>query len=48
MDTDSGIEVTVEPATDRFDPLDDRWATQVDALVGELASTLGTVRCARL
>ena len=43
MDTDGGIEVTVEPATDRFDPLDDRWATQVDALVGELASTLGTV-----
>jgi hypothetical protein len=43
MGTEGGVEVRIEPATGRFDHLDDRWATQVDALVGELASEVGTV-----
>ena len=37
------VELKIEPSSDRFDPLDDRWLEQVDGFAGELDQELGGV-----
>jgi hypothetical protein len=37
------MDFVLEPVSERFDPLDDRWLTQVTGLVGELHREVGTV-----
>lgn len=44
----SGMELTVEPASERFDPTDDRWLDQVTGLVTELRRAVGDVSTTRV
>ena len=37
------VELKIEPSSDRFDPLDDRWLEQVDGFADELDQELGGV-----
>jgi hypothetical protein len=37
------VELRLEPPTDRFDALDDRWLEQVDGFVAELDQEVGGV-----
>lgn len=39
----SGVQLVVEPASERFDPADDRWLDQVTGLVTELRREVGDV-----
>jgi hypothetical protein len=41
---ESGLELVVEPRTDRFDPGDDRWREQVAAFYAGLRREVGEVR----
>ena len=38
------LELKIEPSSDRFDPLDDRWLEQVDGFADELDQELGGVK----
>jgi hypothetical protein len=37
------VDVKIEPSSDRFDPLDDRWLEQVDGFADELDQEVGGV-----
>jgi hypothetical protein len=37
------VELKIEPSSERFDPLDDRWLEQVDGFADELDQELGNV-----
>ncbi len=43
-DSQRGFELRIEPATDRFDPDDDRWRSQVSQLYAGLDDEVGGIR----
>jgi hypothetical protein len=40
---DRKVEIVLDPASDRFDPVDDRWMEHVEGLVGDLRDTVDGV-----